>query len=285
MRHGNGTHGLRTGLGTTLVAALALGTLAGCTSDDEPSDDVAKTITIGINYHQPGVGLLEDGVPRGFDVDVAAYVAWKLGHSPYAIEWVEATYEKREQLLTDGNADLVVATYSITDERDEKIDFAGPYIVVGQDLLVAADDTSIAAVQDLAGKSVCSVVDTTSLDRLRQVLTDTATIVEAETMLDCTARLAKGEVDAMSTDDLILAGYAATDDLFGKVRLVGAPFSQEPLGIGLPSGSKNLCERVNAALSDMVEDGSWQKFIDRHTGGTGFTPKETLNPPTPRACG
>ena len=189
MRHESGIHGLRTGLGTALVAALALGTLAGCTSDDEPSDDVAKTITIGINYHQPGVGLLEDGVPRGFDVDVAAYVAWKLGHSPYAIEWVEAVYEHRDRMLADGEVDLLVATYSITAERDELVDFAGPYLVAGQDLLVRADETAIAGVEDLAGRAVCAVVDTTTIDRLRTLLGTDAEIVAADEFEECTAQL------------------------------------------------------------------------------------------------
>ena len=274
---------MRRTLASALVLLGVLGTLAGCTADD-PAEEVTPTLRVGIHFSQPGIGLMQDGVPRGFDVDVAAYVAWKLGHSPYAIEWVEAVYEHRDRMLADGEVDLLVATYSITAERDELVDFAGPYLVAGQDLLVRADETAIAGVEDLAGRAVCAVVDTTTIDRLRTLLGTDAEIVAADEFEECTAQLLAGTVDAASSDDLILAGHAATDELFGKVRLVGSTVSEEPLGIGLPQGNRDLCEKVSAALVDMVADGSWQKFIDRHTGGTGYTPKTSVNPPTPRPC-
>ena len=182
------------------------------------------------------------------------------------------------------DVDFIVAAYSITDEREKLIDFAGPYMVVGQDLLVRAEATDIAGVEDLTGRSVCVVGETTGQERLAGLLGDSAEIVVVEEFSDCTSMLLAGEVDAASTDDLVLAGHAATDELFGKVRLAGTTFSEEPLGVGLAQGNRDLCERISAALVDMVEDGSWQEFIDRHTGGTGFTPKASVNPPTPEPC-
>ena len=270
-------------LASVLVAVGVLGSLTGCTGDD-PADEVTPTVRVGINFTQPGLGLMLDGLPRGFDIDVAPYVAWKLGHSPYAVEWVEAVYADRTRLLAEGEVDFIVAAYSITEERQEVIDFAGPYMVVGQDLLVRADETAIAGVDDLAGRSVCVVANTTGHDRLRTLLHGEAEIVVVENFADCTSQLLAGQVDAASTDDLVMAGHAATDDLFGKVRLVGRTFSEEPLGIAVAQGNRDLCEKISAALVDMVADGSWQKFIDRHTGGTGFTPKRPVNPPTPEPC-
>lgn len=271
---------------TAMAAAAALGMgFASCGGEELAETGEAETLRVGIAFQQPGLGHMEpDGTPTGFDVDVAAYIAWKLGYSPYEIEWEEVPYSIREQKLIDGELDMIVAAYTITEERAEHIDFAGPYIVTGQDILVLADNTTVAGVEGLAGLRVCSAADTTSIARLEEILGDTAEIVPVNVFADCADMLFSGEVDAMSTDDLILAGFAATDELFGHVRIVGAPFSEEPLGIGLPKGSKGLCEQINAALVEMVADGSWQKFIDRHTSGTGYAPSPDVNPPTPQPC-
>jgi len=266
----------------TAVAVAAL--LGACGSSGDVDTSVEPTIRIGIKFDQPGVGYMVDGHPTGFDVDVATYIAYKLGHSPYAIEWVEAVSPQRERLLADGEVDMIVATYTILDERLPLIDFAGPYIVAGQDLMVLADDTTIASVDDLAGHTVCSANGTISIQRLRDKLGNSATIVGRDRLSECATMLVNGQVDAMSTDDLILAGFAATEELFGKVRVVGAPFSAEPLGIGLPNDSHELCEHINLALEQMVSDGSWLRFIERHTSGTGYAPRAEVNPPAPLTC-
>jgi glutamate transport system substrate-binding protein len=265
------------------VAALVLGvgSCGGYAEADPEPEPITPTIRIGIKFDQPGVGLMTNGRPTGFDVDVAAYIAYKLGHSPYAIEWVEAVSPEREHLLEAGSVDMVVATYTILDERLPVVDFAGPYIVISQDLLVSADDTSIGSVDDLLGRSVCSANGTISIRRLRERLGNSANVIGRDRLSDCATMLANGEIDAMSTDDLILAGFAATDELFGRVRLVGSPLGEEHLGIGLPNNSPELCRRVNTALEEMVSDGSWQRFIDRHTGGTGYPPQASLTPPAP----
>ncbi|MCL2595922.1 MAG: glutamate ABC transporter substrate-binding protein [Promicromonosporaceae bacterium] len=279
-RHALLNHATRAVVAATCAFAL----LAGCGSaDDLPH--TAGAIRVGIKFDQPGIGLMDaEHHPTGLDVDVAAYIAWKLGYSPYEIEWVEAVSPQRERLLMAGEVDFIVATYTILDERLPLVDFAGPYFVAGQDLLVRAGDTSIASVDDLRGKSVCSASGTSSIERLVTLLGDTAEIVGRDRLSDCARMVVNGEVDAMSTDNIILAGYAASDDFFGKVRLVNAPFSQEPLGVGLPNGSMALCERINYALTEMVTDGSWQKFVDRHTGGSGYVPDAAVNPPAPIGC-
>lgn len=240
-------------------------------------------LRVGIRFQQPGIGELIDGQPSGFDVDVAAYIAWKLGYSPYDIEWVEAKPTDREQLLQSGAVDFIAATYSMTDARAEQVDFAGPYLVTGQDLLVRADDASIQKPADLGGKTLCTVPGSTSQAELQAHFGLAVTVVEADEYADCAAMVVAGQADAVSTDDVILAGLAASDAYYGLVRLVGVPFTQERYGIGLPPGSTELCEQVSDALTSMVDDGSWQRFIDRHTGGTGYTP-DAANPPALEPC-
>lgn len=243
-----------------------------------------QTLRVGIRFHQPGLGLMADGDPTGFDVDVAAYVAYKLGYSPYDIEWVEVSPDNREELLSTGAVDMVVAAYSITAERAETVEFAGPYLLSGQDFLVRSEDGSINTANDLDGKTLCVVPQSTSEDLLAALFGESVRIVNKPVYADCVRAVVDGEADATSTDDIILAGLAASDEFFALVRLLGHPFSVERYGIGLPRGSNERCNAINAALAEMVGDGSWQKFIDRHTAGTGYSPEDYGNPPEIEPC-
>jgi len=263
--------------------------------DSDPSGDAetqdveegtGRTLRVGIPVNYPGIGLMDDetGIPSGVDVDIAAYLAWKLGYSPYDIEWVPAPAAARMDLLTNAEVDFMVAPMSITPERLAEVEFAGPYLVSGQDLLVRASDQSIQGVEDLNGKTLCLLETTTGDARLRELYGDDVTIVYDDTYTDCIQRIVDGEVDATSTDDAILAGFASTDDFYRLVRIVGKPFSEERYGIGLPPDSHSLCLHINQALNEMVEDGSWKKFIDRHVAGTYYFENRYDNPPALETC-
>jgi glutamate transport system substrate-binding protein len=126
-----------------------------------------KKLVIGIKYDQPGLGVKNpDGTVEGLDVDVARYVAKELGVEDKNITWVETRSANREPFIQQGQVDLVFASYSITPERKKKVAFGGPYYVAHQDILIRADDTSIAGVKDLAGKKLCSVSGSVSAKRI-----------------------------------------------------------------------------------------------------------------------
>jgi len=273
------------------VAAAALGlTLAACGSDagdtgsdaSSSGDAAASGLKVGIKFDQPGLGLKKGTEYTGFDVDVAKYVAKELGTEAADITWVQAPSAQRETLLSTGQVDMVVATYSITDARKEKVSFAGPYFIAGQDLLVRADDTSITGPDTLDGKKLCSVTGSTSAQKVKDTY-PAVQLQEFATYSECLPALANGGVDALTTDDTILAGFAAQPEYAGKFKVVGKPFSEEKYGIGLKKGDTATCEKVNAAISKMVEDGSWQKAIDANLGPAGYKPGAG-NPPTPAAC-
>ncbi|HWO51179.1 MAG TPA: glutamate ABC transporter substrate-binding protein [Ornithinibacter sp.] len=273
------------------VAAAALGlTLAACGSDagdtgsdaSSSGDAAASGLKVGIKFDQPGLGLKKGTEYTGFDVDVAKYVAKELGTEAADITWVQAPSAQRETLIETGQVDMVVATYSITDARKEKVSFAGPYFIAGQDLLVRADDTSITGPDTLDGKKLCSVTGSTSAQKVKDTY-PAVQLQEFATYSECLPALANGGVDALTTDDTILAGFAAQPEYAGKFKVVGKPFSEEKYGIGLKKGDTATCEKVNAAISKMVSDGSWQKAIDTNLGPAGYKPG-TGNPPTPAAC-
>ena len=288
---------MRRGRLVLALAAAATLSLAGCSSgDDDGGDDAAATsdasessggaegtVKIGIKFDQPGLGYQDGSEYTGFDVDVAKYVAGKLGYGEDQIEWVQSPSAQRETLLQNGQVDMIFATYSINDKRKEVVSFAGPYFVAGQDLLVAADDDSIKGPEDLEGKNLCSVTGSTSAQRIKDEYATGTNLLEQPGYAECVTALTAGTVDAVTTDDIILAGLAAVPANKGKVKVVGNPFSEENYGVGIPKDS-DKCEDINTAITAMVDDGTWQKLLDKNVGASGYKANEDLNPPTPAAC-
>ncbi|MDR0959369.1 MAG: transporter substrate-binding domain-containing protein [Propionibacteriaceae bacterium] len=167
-------------------------------------------LTIGIKFDQPKLGFKEGNEYTGFDVDVATYVAGELGFSPDQIVWTEAVSSQRETLLQNHQVDMIFATYSITPARAEKVQFAGPYFIAGQDLLVRADDTSITGPESLnGGKRLCSVSGSTPAQNIKDNYASDVQLIEQRTYSECVQTLIAGQIDAVTTDDIILAGLAA----------------------------------------------------------------------------
>lgn len=247
-------------------------------SPDEGGGEAAEgSITIGIKYDQPGVGVREgDGDPVGMDVDVAIAVAGELGYQEDQITWQEAPTPQREDLLVNGQVDMIVATYSITDERKERVQFAGPYFVAGQDLLIRADDDSITGPEDLEGKILCSVVGSTSAANVQEEYG--GNLQEYSTYSECVEQLINGVVDTLTTDDTILAGYAAQEEYAGQLSVVGNVFSEENYGIGLAQDNEQ-CEEINEIITGLWEDGTMDQIIQDSLGAANYSPDDSLNPP------
>ncbi|WP_049563771.1 glutamate ABC transporter substrate-binding protein [Streptomyces sp. SBT349] len=249
-------------LAASAVALALTATACGGGGDDEG-------IVIGIKFDQPGLGLLtEDGDYEGFDVDVARYIAGELGYEEDQIEFEEAPSPDREQLLERGDVDMIAASYSITEEREAQVDFAGPYFIAHQDLLIRAGEEvpSTEAINDL---TLCSVAGSTSAANVQEDFAPDAALEDFNTYSECLTGLENGGIDALTTDDSILAGYAAQEEHQGKFALAGLELSDEYYGVGLPKDSEDL-EDVNAAIEQMVEDGTWAELVEEHFGPAGY---------------
>jgi glutamate transport system substrate-binding protein len=248
---------------TALVLSLTATACGGDSDKDSGSSSSGSgKIKIGIKFDQPGLGLKQpDGSYAGFDVDVATYVAKQLGYKPDQIEWVETKSADRENALARGDVKFIAATYSITDERKQKVDFAGPYLLAHQDLLVKAN-SNIAKGTDLNGKKLCSVTGSTSAQNIKDTIAPKANLREYSGYSECIAGLQSGAVDAVTTDDSILAGFAAQDKYKGQFKLAGLKLSNENYGIGVKKGDTTTVNKINTALEKMVSDGSWKKAVD-----------------------
>ena len=278
------------------VVVLSLG-VAGCGGDD--GDDAGsgsgsgasgivgkaekdKKLVIGVKADQPGLGLQTGSAYEGFDIEIAKIIAKGLGVPESGIEWKTTVSANREPFIQQGTVDLVVATYTINDERKTKVNFAGPYYTAGQDLLVPTG-SDITGPESLDGKKVCSVSGSTPAKRI-QTDYPKAQLQQFDAYSKCITALAGNQVDAVTTDDIILAGYAAQDQYAGKFKVVGKPFSTEPYGIGLKKDDSAGCKKINEILTAAGTDGSYKTAWDNTLGKSG-TPAPTLDTSKLTNCG
>ncbi len=231
-----------------------------------------KKLVIGVKADQPGLGLQTGGTYTGFDVEIAKIVAKGLGVDANGITWKTTVSANREPFIQQGQVDLVVATYTINDERKKVVAFAGPYFVAGQDLLVP-NNSAITGPESLAGKKVCSVTGSTPAKRI-QTDYKQAKLQQFDSYSKCVTALAGGQVDAVTTDDIILAGYAAQPQYAGKFKVVGKKFSEEPYGIGLKKDDAAGCNKINEILKAAATDGSYKAAWDSTLGKSGTAAPE-----------
>ncbi|MGY4100188.1 glutamate ABC transporter substrate-binding protein [Nocardia sp. R16R-3T] len=213
------------------------------------------------------------GTIVGFDADIAREVARDLLGSPEQIEYRSLGSAERESALQNHVVDMVAKTMTINCERRQKVTFSTVYLHANQRVL-AVKSSGIRSLADLAGKRVCIVSGTTSLDHMRREQ-PTATILTVPTWADCLVVLQQRQVDAISTDDAILAGLATQDSAY--TELVGPSISVEPYGIGIPKGNDDLVRFVNGTLERIRNDGTWSRLYQQYLIALGPVPA----PPAP----
>jgi glutamate transport system substrate-binding protein len=230
----------------------------------------AGSITIGVKFDQPGIGFkgATDDMPVGFDPEIGKILAADLGIAPEDITWKETISDNREPFLQGGEVDLVVASYSITDERRQVVGQAGPYYVTGQQLLVASD-SDIDSLDDVKGTEVCSVTGSTSLENIEA---EGAKPRGFDTYSECVDQVLNGTVDAMTTDGAILLGYAAQNP--DQLKVVVDPFSEERYGVGYSLDHPEMCEWISETLEDAVDEGTWADAFEATLGQSGVETPE-----------
>jgi glutamate transport system substrate-binding protein len=235
----------------------------------------AGAVKVGTKFDQPLFGLKNlEGKPEGFDVEIAKLIAGEMGIAPDKIEFIEAVSANREPFIEQGKVDFVVATYTINDKRKQVVDFAGPYYEAGQDIMVAkGNPEGIGGPDDLAGKKVCSVTGSTPAENIRTNYPK-AELTEFDVYSKCAEALKNGQVQAVTTDNVILLGLISQDE--EAFELVGKPFTKEPYGIGLKKGDTEFRTFINDTLEKIEQDGRWKAAWDATAGKVAT---ETPTPP------
>ena len=240
----------------------------------------AGKIKVGVKFDQPGFGLKNpaSGEVEGFDAEVAYLIAQGIFGGTVEdvkdkVEFTEAVSKNREPFIQNGTVDIVIATYTINDARKQVVDFAGPYFVAEQDIMVKKDNTTIKSVTDLNGKKVCSVTGSTSLKNVQAKAPQADLSVTFDTYSKCGEALTDGRVEAVTTDNTILAGLV--DQSTGAFKLVGAPFSEEPYGIGLKKDDKAFRDFLNDRIEAIYESGQWESAFESTLGEIGLETPDT----------
>ncbi|MEU1866167.1 glutamate ABC transporter substrate-binding protein [Streptomyces gardneri] len=225
-------------------------------------------LVVGAKEDQPYMGEKDPATGRysGFDIEIAKMMAASLGFEPAGIDFRTIASANRETALQNGQIDYYVGTYTINDNRKKLVGFAGPYYQAGQSLLVRTDETDITGPQDLAGKRVCSAAGSTPYQRIEKDYPK-AELVAYDTYSVCVDNLLTYQVDAVTTDDTILMGYAAK--VPDELKVVGKPFSEEPYGIGVPHGDDALRFALDDAIAAHEKNGDWKKAYDATLGLSG----------------
>ena len=211
----------------------------------------------------------KDGKLRGFDAGIAQLLTRYILGDAAKVQFTQVSSSTREQVLINNQVDMVLATYSITPARAEKISFAGPYYTSQAGVLVKANNKAIQSYNDLAGKKVATQAGSTGPAILAQ-FAPKAVVQEFQTHQEALDALRQGRVDAYVTDYTLLLN--ALSQGTGDTKLAGEPFgAKDPYGVGLPKGSDGVAF-VNAFLKKVEADGTWAKLwtiaIGERTGST-----------------
>ncbi|MCW1958560.1 MAG: glutamate ABC transporter substrate-binding protein [Mycobacterium sp.] len=213
------------------------------------------------------------GVITGFDVDIAGEVARDIFGDPSAVEYRILSSADRIAALQNNTVDIVVKTMTMTCERRKQVNFSTTYFLAAQRIL-APQESDIAKPSDLSGKRVCVASGTTSLRRVQEI-DPPPRVVTVVSWADCLVALQQREVDAVSTDDAILAGLVSQDPY---LHIVGETMAEEPYGIGINLANTGLVRFVNGTLERIRSDGTWDTLYRKWLTVLGPAP----TPPTPR---
>ena len=293
-------------LGVTLVAVALMASACGDSKDDngtvspgqsgttapsKPTFAAGTTmanlqakgkIVIGTKFNQLGSGLKNptNGQLEGFDIEIGKLIAVgifggtvdSIGNK---VEFKEAVTAVREAVIQSGDVDIVIATYTINNTRKTQVDFAGPYVIDGQDVMVKSDNTTIKTLTDLNGKKVCTGEGSTTPANLT-AKNITADLTLFKTYPECAEALRQGRVEAVVTDRGILLGLV--DASSRGFKMVGINLSEEPLGIGLKKGDDAFRSFLNDRLDAIVASGEWKAAYEKTLGKLGLP---TPTPPKP----
>ena len=242
----------------------------------------AGTVRVGVKYDQPLFGVNTPSGVAGFDAEIAKLVVegiFRDGDPESHIEFQEAVSANREPFLQNGEVDMVIATYTMNEERDQVVDFAGPYYKTGQQLMVPeGNPEGIQTPEDLnsGDLTTCSVEGSTSLQNFQELAPDAETIT-FDTYTKCAEAMNDGRVDATTTDGAILYGLV---DEFGGFEVVGEEFSDEPYGIGVPEGETDVRLYLNERICQIQETGEWEQAYEDTVGVVSDTPEPPeIGPP------
>ncbi|MBD0673107.1 transporter substrate-binding domain-containing protein [Streptomyces sp. CBMA156] len=225
---------------------------------------LGEHVNIGVKNDQPGLNLKTAYSSSGFDLDLAKYLAEKMGFKP---NFIDIPSNERESKLTSGAVQLVIASYSMTPDRQALVDFAGPYLKTRQTLLVRSDDNRITVPGDVAKKHICTVTGSTSAAGVPSPSGPTpaglipSSLYFHTDFATCVQDLLEKRADAVYTDATILYGF--TQLYPGKMKVLPLTFgSLNYYGVGIQAGHQDTCRTIMGHVREFLREKWVQHFRD-----------------------
>jgi polar amino acid transport system substrate-binding protein len=254
-------------LALVLVATMFA---AGCGEKEEEKEEDKEEVTVTTlqegkllmgsdTTYPPFESIGDDGEPEGFDIDIATELADRLGLD---LEVVTTAWEGIIPGLKTDKYDIIMSAMTITEERLAEIDFSDPYIDSNQSIAVRKGTTDITGPEDLAGKIVGVQVDTTGQFTAEEIA-GIKEIRKYDTILIAFQELELGRIDAIMNDYPV---NAYLSKLRGQTEIAATITTDEQYGIGVKQGNDELLEAINAALADMMADGTYDEIFEKWFG-------------------
>ena len=262
-------------LAMLVVVLTACGSRQSLAKQDVLTNDKAsKTITWGVKADTKLFGLMDvkDNQIKGFDADIATALTKRVLGKNATAKFVQVTSQTRIPLLKNGNIDAIIATMTITPEREKQVDFTNSYFDAGQSLLVKKG-SAIKSVKDLnkSGTKVLGVTGANSVENIKKAAPK-AKVLELSDYAQAMTALKSGQGVALTTDNGILYGVASQNPGY---EVVGGTFTKEPYGIAVNKGQEPLKKALNKALKEIEADGTYNRILKKWFGNVaGFDYKE-----------
>ncbi|GAB6987985.1 transporter substrate-binding domain-containing protein [Paenibacillus pini] len=256
--------------GIALVSVLLAVSMSGCGKSDDAAPALANKseksikdmdkIVVGIGSDAFPFGYVDtaDKKTKGFDLDIAAAIVKDILGADDKIEYKDVNGKTRIPMLKNGDIDIIVKTMTITEDRKKEVDFSDPYFSAGQSLLVPKG-SAIKGIDDLKGKKVIAVKGTRDGKTIEEKSPD-AIVSEYENLGEAFTALTTGKGDVLTTDNAILMGLALENPGY---ELVGGVIDDQPWGIAVRKGDKEMLDAVNASLKKLKETGEYDKIYEK----------------------
>jgi len=254
----------------TAAVTLASKSFAAAPADTLAEVKAKGVLVAGVKDSLPPFGYIDEKTRTivGYDIDFVKAIAKKLG---VKVELKPVTSATRMPQLQEGNIDIIAATMTKNPERAQQIDFSDTYFFTGQKFITKKG--TVKTLKDLEGKRIGTTKGSTSEKNVAKAL-PTATVLSFDDYPQAYLALQQGKVQAITTDEAILAGLLAKTpaNLKGKFEIPNIQISDEPYGLGMRKGDKNFVDFVNKTILDMEKSGEAKKIFDKWFGPKSETP-------------
>lgn len=211
----------------------------------------------GVKTDTRPFGYIKDGKNVGFDIDIAKRIARDIFHDESKIKFVEVTPSTRLYKLNSGEVDIIVATMTITAERQKLVNFSSPYFVAQEAVLVRSN-SRISSLYDLSGHSVGILYGSTG-EKDAKLLVPTSNLVGYKTYHEAYLALKSGLISAIISGDTLLRHFTLVDP---SVKLLPKKYSKEPYAVAVRKNmsTERLLDLINMNITSMVNDGTLLKL-------------------------